>query len=452
MARGEGSGRGWPLLAGLLAGGVAAALLAPATRRRRLDRTLVRALSAGSEAPPVVFVPGILGSQLVRPDGTTAWLNLGNAFGHHDLRLSRRARSAEGHDDLRPGLLVGTDTVLPRAFGFTEYADVLDLLDGAGFEPGMAGSGLRYAVFTYDWRLDLVETARDLAHRLDALAEARGDPDARFHLVGHSMGGLVVRYYLRFGEAGPEGAEVTWAGARRVASALLVATPSAGSIQSLDAILEGTRVGLSYTTLAASVVSRMPSIYQLLPPDGTYSLLSPRGRRLRLALHDIGTWERFGWGPFAPSPDDRGAEERAFLRDALERARSFHTALARAPETPCPVPIYAIGGDCLPTLARAVVGEGKPGQPPRFEPRTRREQELMFQAGDGRVTRASLLGSHLPSAPESESGCGIPEVKDVFFGAADHHGLYGDPAFQSLLLRLLLRRGRPPVPPLPMPS
>jgi len=130
MARGEGSGRGWPLLAGLLAGGVAAALLAPATRRRRLDRTLVRALSAGSEAPPVVFVPGILGSQLVRPDGTTAWLNLGNAFGHHDLRLSRRARSAEGHDDLRPGLLVGTDTVLPRAFGFTEYADVLDLLTG----------------------------------------------------------------------------------------------------------------------------------------------------------------------------------------------------------------------------------------------------------------------------------------------------------------------------------
>ena len=30
-------------------------------------------------------------------------------------------------------------------------------------------------------------------------------------------------------------------------------------------------------------------------------------------------------------------------------------------------------------------------------------------------------------------------MPSAFFGGADHHGLYADPAFQSLLLRLLLR-------------
>jgi hypothetical protein len=58
------------------------------------------------------------------------------------------------------------------------------------------------------------------------------------------------------------------------------------------------------------------------------------------------------------------------------------------------------------------------------------------------VPRASLLASHLPGAESSASGSGLSEIGQAFFGAADHHGLYADPAFQSLLLRLLLRPAR----------
>jgi hypothetical protein len=197
-------------------------------------------------------------------------------------------------------------------------------------------------------------------------------------------------------------------------------------------------VGLSHTTLAASVVSRMPSVYQLLPPAGTRPLVDPRGRPLDLDLHDPATWQRFGWGPFAPASDDRLASERGFLVAALARAKAFHAALAR-PATSCPVPLHVLGGDCLLTLARGVVGEAPPGSPPRLEARTRREQDLLYEAGDGRVTRASLLATHLPGAEHSPSGSGLPEVAQAFFGASDHHGLYADPAFQSLLLRLCLR-------------
>jgi hypothetical protein len=195
---------------------------------------------------------------------------------------------------------------------------------------------------------------------------------------------------------------------------------------------------LSYTTLAASVVARMPSVYQLLPPGGTHVLLDSNDVPVEADLHDPATWERFGWSPFGPAVDERRAADRAFVKAALARARAFHAALARPPERPCPVPVSVVGGDCLPTLARAVVGEGPGGQAPRFEPKTPTEQELMYAAGDGRVTRSSVLASHLPEARAAETGSGIPEATRVYFGAADHHGLYADPAFQSLILRLLL--------------
>jgi hypothetical protein len=430
--------RAWPFVAGACAGIATGAFLgwAASGRRRTLDARLVRALGPGGEATPLVIVPGLMGSQLLRPDGTVAWLNLGNALGHHDLGLPRRLPFAESRDALEPGPLVGTASVLPRAFGFNEYVDLIELLEGAGLEPGLGGPG-RYTVFGYDWRRDLVESARALGARLDALAAARGEPEARFHLLGHSMGGLVVRYYLRYGGAEP-GREVTWAGARRVASALLVATPSGGALPALDAILGGTRVGLSYTTLAASVVARMPAVFELLPPDGARVLLDAHGAPVDGGLLDHRTWERFGWPPFGAAVDERRATERAFVKTALARARAFHEALARRPDTPCPAAVTLVGGDCLPTLARAVVGEGPPGTPPRLEPKTPSEQELMYEAGDGRVTRSSVLAAHLPDADLTEPGGGIPEASRSYFGAADHHGIYADPAFQSLILRLLL--------------
>jgi pimeloyl-ACP methyl ester carboxylesterase len=448
--RGEAPGnRAWPFLAGFLAGGAGAILAYSLAPRRGLDPRLIRASPDDPRVPPAVVVPGILGSQLLRPDGTQVWLNLGNALGHHALSLPFRLPLSASRDDLVPGGLLGADTVLPRVFGFTEYADLVELLEEVGFQPSIR-QGLAFHIFSYDWRRDLVESARALHETLETLAEGRSEDEARFNVIGHSMGGLVARYYLRYGAAEPEG-PVTWAGARRIRNLVLVAAPNAGSVPALDAILNGNRVGLSYTTLAASVIARMPSIYQLLPPAGAPALLDHRGQPLDVDLHDVATWERFGWGPFGAHPgrrrgDNREANpepesHRAFLAAALARARAVHGALSRPPEAPCPARVVLLGGDCLPTLARALVPEPR-GAPPRFEPATHKEADAMFEAGDGRVTRASVLAAHLPGAEEAETGSGLAEVSHAIFGSAEHHGIYREPTFQSILLRLLLRPAR----------
>jgi hypothetical protein len=439
-----------PFLSGVLTGLAGAVLVRSLTSRRSLDARLIVSAREDPELPPAVFVPGILGSQLVGTAGSQVWLNLGNALGLHDLGLPLTLPLSASRDALRPAGLLGVDAVLPRLFGFTEYADAVGLFERAGFrrdrprgEPGPS-----HHVFTYDWRRDLVESARRLHEALEELAADRGDPELRVNIVAHSMGGLLARYYLRFGTADP-GGPVTWAGARRIRCLVLVATPNAGGVPALDAILNGNRVGLSYTTLASDVIERMPAAYQLLPPAGVPALIDARGEPVDADLHDPGTWERFGWGAFRSQParrrGDRKADDlerrRAFARAALDGARAFYAALSLAPETPCPVRIVMLGGDCLPTLGRAVVGE-RPGEPPRFAPETRAQVRMMLEAGDGRVTRASALASHLPCAEDSDAGCGLPEVSQAFFGAADHHGIYSEPTFQSLLLRVLLRPPR----------
>ncbi len=438
----------WPFLAGVTAGVAGAFMAQELFLRRPFDPRLLRRSARDPDVPTTVILPGILGSQLVRRDGTHVWLNLGNAFGSHDLSLPLRVPLRESRDELVPGGLLGFDAVLPRLFGFEEYADLLRLLREAGFrDVDEAHPAACYRICAYDWRRDLVESARRLHDTLEDLAERLREPEARFNVVGHSMGGLVARYYLRFGCAEPdEDAPVSWAGARRIERLLLVATPNAGGIPALDTLLNGTRVGFSSTTLSAPVVAGMPAIYQLLPPPGSGALIDERGDPLDDDLHAPETWQRHGWGPFGPRRATRDPEaaaidperHREFMSAALLRARAVHRALARRPETPCPARVMLLGGDCLPTLARAIVNR-RHGRPPRFEAWTRAEAQRLFEAGDGRATRASVLASHLPEAADNEFGCGLPEVGQTFFGAADHHGIYGEPTFQSLLLRALLR-------------
>jgi pimeloyl-ACP methyl ester carboxylesterase len=427
--------------AGVVAG-IAGACLYDALRPgRRFSPKLLRESRENPAIPATVILPGIMGSRLQRPDGSEAWLNVGNVFGHHDLRLPPTLPLEASRDSLRPFGLIGVDALIPRLFGFTEYADLLGFLEKAGFRRNQRKTGARGAifhVFTYDWRRDLVESARRLGAYLDALAVARREPDAKFNILGHSMGGLIARYYLRYGDAEP-GGPVTWAGARRISQLILVATPNAGSIFSLNAALNGNPVGMSNTTLSARVIAHMPAIYQLMPPRGATPLVNRKGDPLDVDLHDVETWRRSGWGPWNPN-DDATEDERHFVAALLDRGRVFHEAMARSPDSPCPVTVTAMGGDCLPTLTRAAAAE-RPGLSPAFEPRNSREAEAMFEAGDGRVARSSVLGSHLDA--ENVRDWGLPEISHVFFGNADHHGIYSEPSFQSVLLRRLLgtRRG-----------
>ena len=96
----------------------------------------------------------------------------------------------------------------------------------------LSGPGETYLEFPYDWRRD----NRVAAHRLAASAREWLDrartvhPDAKLVLLGHSMGGLVARYYL----------EVLggWRDTRRL---ITFGTPYRGSLNAVDFVANGIR-------------------------------------------------------------------------------------------------------------------------------------------------------------------------------------------------------------------
>ncbi|WP_195819311.1 esterase/lipase family protein [Roseobacter sp. MH60115] len=125
----------------------------------------------------VVFLPGILGSELRTADDRKVW--------PPDVSEAISELAQWKIDALLDETPLKAPTVVEKVCLKNIYRGFLRDLEDAGFTRN--GTGKRLELMPYDWRLDLLEvTAPDIANRLDALV---ADGATRIHLVAHSMGG-----------------------------------------------------------------------------------------------------------------------------------------------------------------------------------------------------------------------------------------------------------------------
>lgn len=296
----------------------------------------------------IVFVPGILGSELFL-DGEMVWpptvseATLG--YGRID-KLS--------HDRVKPGAPIGK--VCVKAI----YAPLMD--DLAAIAGGSSGAPRRrFHPMGYDWRRDIREAAAAIAARIDALPAA---DRSEILLVGHSMGCLVLRYILESGDYDGKG----WFAA--IKSFVALAGPHRGAPVALVRALgmEGS-AGLSgedVRKLAAD--PRFPSVYQLLPAPGLVAL-----------------WR--GLGP-AIEPQDfylaAVAKQLGLSKANLEKAKALHAVLARQRRPPHVAYLHLAGTGHGTALRVDQVGE-------------MHVQRLGEDAGDGTVPLWSALDPALPN-------------------------------------------------------
>ncbi|MCA9772277.1 MAG: hypothetical protein KC466_07690, partial [Myxococcales bacterium] len=312
--------------------------------------------------------------------------------------------------------------------------------------------------FSYDWRRDNVENARRLhAFLLDRRAYVKAeierrfgvrDAPVKFDLIAHSMGGLVARYLLRYGDAdlpdeGPVPAP-TWAGAQLVERAVLIGTPNAGSVKSLFQLVEGATFSSILPSYSPAVLGTMPAVYQLLPRDRHAPLVDGAGAPIT-GLLDPALWERMGWGLAAPDQADvlaellpgvaDPAERRRIALDhlpkSLARARRFQEALDQPSAPPPDTELFLVAGDAIETQAVAAA-----------DPTTGHLWDVGRTAGDGTVTRASALLDERPSGPWTGPLVSPIAWSQVTFLFSDHLGLTEDPAFTDNVLFLLLEDPR----------
>ena len=425
---------------------------------------------------PVIVIPGLLGSRLIDQDsGRVTWgaftgesvdpanpsdariLTLPMMQGTNITELQDQVAAAGVLDRLEINLHgLATER---RA-----YLNILRMLGVGGYrdeELGSSGAidyGNRHFTcfqFPYDWRHDNVLSAKHLHDfviekseyiRRERLKRTGVDQPVKFDIVAHSMGGLIARYFLRYGgqslPADGSLPELNWAGTEHVERVVMIGTPNAGSVKSLKTLLEGVHPAPLLPTYEPAHLGTMPALYQLLPrPRHAAVMLKDQGTALN--LYDINVWEQFGWGMLSEDQDallsallpkiadktQRRTIARDHVQKCLARAQSFHAALDQPATPPAGVELHLFAGDAFPTPAKMLIN-----------PQSGKIDEIFTQPGDSTVPRTSaLLDERLPTDrpinPRLVSPMRLTSVRFLF---ADHFGMTEDPAFTDNVLYLLL--------------
>lgn len=427
-----------------------------------------------TERNPVIVIPGILGSRLVdNQTGEVVWGEMGpggvsplktRSLTELALPMQSGVPLHQLHDQVgHDGPL---DQVTFRVAGIpikvNAYAQVLATLGVGGYrDQHFRGSSRSNEVeysedhftcfqFAYDWRRDISESAAKLAEYIEQkdaytrqqYLERYGieNPKLKFDIVAHSMGGMVARYYLRYGNQPlpDDGSlpELTWAGAQRVGRVFIVGTPNLGSTQAINEMKEGLRLAPPMPKFPPAVIGTMPAAYQLFPRNEDQPLVYKDGSAPDIFSPQ--TWQHLEWGLADPgqdrvlarlmpncSPQQRRQIAVEHQAKCLARATQLHQAL----DIPAPIPegleMHLYAGDAKKTLHRLVVN-----------PSNGRVTDEIKTAGDGTVTRTSATaerryeGVHQPLR--------MIQWDDESFLSTDHLGLTRDRTFVDNVLNQLL--------------
>jgi pimeloyl-ACP methyl ester carboxylesterase len=385
------------------------------------DGTPVPAVPTGKT--PIIIIPGITGSNLVNSKtGEVVWFKAGRSK-DDDIRLPISPVLSRNRDNLVPKDIIREIKLLkflPEIEIYERLANALETRggykEGSWTSPDRDGDRDTYYVFPYDWRRDNVENARLLVTKVEALKRKLGKRNLKFNIVAHSMGGLITRYAAMYGNAdiatGPP--KPTWAGARNFDKIFLLGTPNEGSVSTMNALLNGFSYIGGINLPFIQDISRfdaftIPSIYQLLPHEGTLLAYDENLKPIEIDIYDPATWETYQWGIW--KDDDylkkfTAAEVLnvdAYFKAVLSRAKRFQAALNANTNVKAPVSFYLIGGDCKDTLDGMLLLRNvkKDRWETHFKPdsftRSTGEKitgvelkKLLFSVGDSTVTKRSL--------------------------------------------------------------
>ncbi|OGV53799.1 MAG: hypothetical protein A2X45_08370 [Lentisphaerae bacterium GWF2_50_93] len=417
---------------------------------------------------PVIIVHGFLGSNMLdKKTGKNVWGKFSSEDGYSISAEKMRALSIP-MEKLKPLKDIKDETVpngalntvevnfLGMTFKENAYINLVNVLheggyqlEGSTLDPGKSYYNLFQ--FSYDWRRDLQENAvklhqyilqkrKYIQKQYEALYGVK-DYDVQFDLIGHSMGGLVSRYYLLYGTADlPEEGDkpnITWDGSKYIDRLIILGTPNAGY---LDTLLEMQK-GTDLPPFPPALVGTWLTYYQMMPDPSTCSVVYEHDHDKAVDIYDFLIWVKMKWGLANPDqtevfkvllPDVKDPVERrliAFdhLKKCLQRAKRFKEAMNVPATPPDDVKLYLFLGNAVKTTRKATANE-----------KTGELKVIEYGPGDGKVLESSAL---------YDKREGEKTWVPFFYGPiawnsiiqlrAAHMGITNDPAFKDNILFVL---------------
>lgn len=417
---------------------------------------------------PVIIVHGFLGSNMLdKKSGKNIWGKFSSEDGYSisdekmcalSIPMVKFKPLKDIKDETVPNGALNTVEVnfLGMTFKENAYINLVNVLHEGGYQ--LEGTPLDQGKtfynlfqFSYDWRRDLQENAaklheyiiekRQYVQKQYEVLYGVKDYNVQFDLIGHSMGGLVSRYYLLYGTADlpEEGGkpDITWAGSKYVDRLIILGTPNAGY---LDTLLEMQK-GTDMPPFPPALVGTWPTYYQMMPDPSTRSVVYEHDQNQAVDIYDFRIWVKMKWGLANPDqievfkvllPDVKDPVERrliAFdhLKKCLQRAKRFKEAMSMPATPPENVKLYLVLGNAVKTTRKATVNE-----------KTGELKVIEYGPGDGKVLESSAMYDEREGQKTWVPFFYSPIVwSNIIQLRAAHMGITTDPAFKDNILFLL---------------
>jgi len=344
--------------------------------------------NAAQPERPLIFVPGLLGSRLCRPDAKdpkkleVVWGTVGALRQFPTIRLSHETGAV---DPIKPcGIL--REIVFLGLYTQDVYTPIIRHLEKTGYRENRD-----LFIFAYDWRRSVFDNAK----ALEAFVREKV-PDGKVDVLAHSMGALVARAYVVEGEGGDRVARLFSAGA-----------PFQGSVKVFQTVERGwgpLNLAMGGLDGFRRTMLSFPSIFELMPryrqccDDGGGPAFDPASAE---------TWKKLHWDgvDVATMPD----LQKTFVR--IRRLEALvSTAMPKGVED-----VLLVGLDQRTPERAGFESDGGPAM--------LRVQHTW--SGDGTVIRQSAVIERAPLHPTS---------------FADHQRILHDPQIQTFL-RVALTEG-----------
>lgn len=399
------------------------------------------------DSNPIIVVPGIGGTRLVdASNGKAAWGSYGftsywpsTAKENELLALpwtSDEADAKAENNTIKPLSVLEKVSINLLPFSSIDlaiYSTIVRSLENAGYirikdwslkKPNRDSPKPPLFEFAYDWRKSNADNAKELEKFVDEKtkqlkAENSTYGDKKFNIVCHSMGCLVSRYFLRYGEQGlgtsTNPPELDWRGSKRVENIIMVAPPNKGSIEALNNLVHGFHPHhIALIKYPAAVLGTMPSMYELLPTEDIANATNQNGEKIDLLNPEL--WQSMNWGLLDPKQKKilnqisseittkKNTLQEAQLLQAklLGQAKLFHSRMDIKKTPPEGLGFYLFAGVGKPTESGVLVNT-----------ETKSWSVKSSDAGDGTVLKVSAFA--LQNADDPEEGLIIPWNNAIFF-------------------------------------
>ena len=425
---------------------------------------------------PIIVIPGILGSNIANPENeNTLWGDFGESFASPDadenlrmialpMKMGKTLDQLQGKSTADGSLKYIKGSVAGIPISINTYASMLSAM-GVGEHQG-AGATLnklddyiddrRHEAnafeFSYDWRRSIDENAVRLAEyirqvtRFVQLQRGNHGP-VKFDIVAHSMGGLIARYYLQYGEqllpAGDALPIANWSGSAQIERVVLIAPPNGGALPGLDCLLTGIPKNPITPKYDPVVLGTLPAVYQLFPRLRYKMFKRSDADEQHSDFMNPDLWKEMNWGladktkdpllarllPGVDTPSARRDTALDHLDKCLLSSRKLQVALDTVSARPEHLKMFLFVGDATktPLLATAKKGDKK-------------LTYIKKGAGDGTVPRSCVL------LDERVGGKWSPKVNsplqwdNVIFLQSNHLGMTKDPLCIKNILYILFER------------